>query len=98
MGWCSATNIFDTVVGELLDEEKKSNKKDVIMALISELENGDWDCQGDSEYWEHPLIQEIFKELHPSWFENNEDDVDQDDYEDMDRDNDEDQNQKGIVL
>lgn len=66
MGWCSATIIFDKVVGALLDDK---DKKEAIKALIEALEDNDWDCQSDSDYFDHPLIKEIFKELHPSWFE-----------------------------
>lgn len=66
MGWCSATIIFDEVVGALLDGK---DKKEAIKALIQELEDNDWDCQSDSDYFEHPLIDEIFKELHPDWFD-----------------------------
>lgn len=71
MGWCSATIIFDSVVGALLDHQK-INKKDVITMLIRKLEDGDWDCQQDSDYWDHPMVQEIFREMHPHWFEEDE--------------------------
>jgi len=69
MGWCSATYIFDTMCGELLDKERPPNVEEVIEMLIGELENGDWDCQSDSEYYDHPVVQRIFKRLHPDWFE-----------------------------
>jgi len=71
MGWCSATRIFDPVVGALLDE-KPVDKRDVIKMLIEVLEDGDWDCQQDSAYYDHPLVRSIFKELHPDWFEDEE--------------------------
>lgn len=29
----------------------------------------DWDCEPDSDYWEHPLVRECFKGLKPGWFE-----------------------------
>lgn len=66
MGWCSATRIFDPIVGALLDD-KPVDKKALIKMLAEELENGDWDCQMDSNYWDHPLVREVFKELHPDW-------------------------------
>lgn len=71
MGWCSATTIFDTVCDGLLSDEPQDKKK-IITELISALEDGDWDCQQDSDFWDHPLIQEIMKELHPDWFEDDE--------------------------
>lgn len=70
MGWCSATDIFDQVVGALL--EPPLDKETVIKSLIDELENGDWDCQQDSKYFNHPLIQKIFREKYPHWFEDDE--------------------------
>ena len=72
MGWCSATEIFDSVAGALLDD-KPFDKKQVLRKLIGALEDGDWDCQYESKYFNHPLVKEIFKELHPRWFE--EDDI-----------------------
>jgi len=68
MGWCSATEIFDSVAGLLLDKTELS-KKEVLKKLIKSLEDGDWDCQHESEYWDNPMVKEIFKEIHPSWFE-----------------------------
>lgn len=68
MGWCSATVIFDTVVESLLDETV--DKKETIKYLINVLEDGDWDCQSESDYWEHPLVKECFIETgHKNWYE-----------------------------
>lgn len=61
MGWSSGTRIFDAVVTAVLSEEP-FEKKDVILAVIGALEDGDWDCQNDSPYWNHPLVQEALKE------------------------------------
>jgi hypothetical protein len=66
MGWCSGTDIFDVVVGALLD--KKTTKEGVISSLIVALEGHDWDCQGDSEYFEHPVVRKAMKALHPEWY------------------------------
>lgn len=68
MGWCSGTIIFDEIAKIVLSDEPL-DKKATLKAVIESLENGDWDCQSDSEYWKHPLVQEIFRELHPRWFE-----------------------------
>lgn len=68
MGWCSATTIFDNVAGALL--YKKPEKPEVILEnLIEALEDGDWDCQQESAYWDHPVVRKIMKKLHPAWFE-----------------------------
>lgn len=72
MGWCCATMIFDAIVGTLLDPEKPSERtvEAVIRKLIIELEGRDWDCQQDSKYANHPVVEKIFKELHPRWYDN----------------------------
>ena len=67
MGWCSATELFDKLCDVLFDA--KSDKEPVLKSFITALEDADWDCQVDSKYWDHPLIQKIFRELHPDWFE-----------------------------
>ena len=59
MGWCSATYLFDNIVGALLGKDK-IDTKEVIKNLINTLEEGDWDCQQDSDYYDHPVVKEIF--------------------------------------
>jgi len=73
MGWCSATEIFDTVAEALLSDEPV-DKKETLMILAEVLRYMDWDCQQDSEYWDHPVVQEIFRELEPEWFEDEDED------------------------
>lgn len=68
MGWCSATEIFDTVASILLSD-KPVDKKEVLMVLAEALRDKDWDCENDSFYWDHPVVREIFIELEPEWFE-----------------------------
>lgn len=71
MGWCSEpTRIFDAAVKEIIEPSK--DPKEAIKALINILENGDWDCQHSSSYWDHPLVQAAFKDIHPHWFEEDE--------------------------
>lgn len=67
MGWASAVEIFDVVAGALLDK-KEVDKKSVLKTLIETLEDGDWDTQEDSEYYNHPVVREVMEELHPEWF------------------------------
>ena len=66
MGWCSATVIFDAVCDGLLAKRPPS-KASTVRQLIAALEDGDWDCQQDSEYWSHPIVRAAMKELHPDW-------------------------------
>ena len=68
MGWCSGTRIFDAVCEGLLAEQPK-DKKEALRELIVALEDGDWDCQSESKFWDNPLVQEVMRELHPRWFE-----------------------------
>jgi len=72
MGWCSATVIFDVVAEHILSDAP-IDKKAILLLIANILEDGDWDCQQDSVYYEHPLVQEIMKELHPHWFEEDDD-------------------------
>jgi hypothetical protein len=70
MGWCSATDIFDKVAKFVISAEADTEfKRETLMALIGALEEGDWDCQRDSAYWGDPLIESVFREMHPRWFE-----------------------------
>lgn len=68
MGWGSAVHIFDSIASSLLDETSVS-VKDTLTSLVIALEDRNWDTQRHSEYYDHPIVQEIMRELHPSWFE-----------------------------
>lgn len=71
MGWCSGTTIFDKVVEYIL-ESKDIDKKELIRVLVNALFAQDWDCEGDSKYWKHPLVREVFAEMYPDWFKEEE--------------------------
>jgi len=45
--------------------------------LADAMENEDWDCQGDSAYYDHPIIKRVWKDLDPDW-----EDWDEDEEED----------------
>lgn len=68
MGWSSGSAVFDAVCKVVLDK-KKIKPEEVIRGLIETLEAHDWDTHGESEYFDHPIVQKIFKELNPDWFE-----------------------------
>lgn len=69
MGWCSGTILFDSVLDYVLGDGKDADPKELIKYLINTLEDMDWDCQTDSDYFNHPLVRECFIELDPIWDE-----------------------------
>lgn len=58
MGWCSGTQVFDGVAEELLANPSIPNDVvvNVLLGVKEVLNDMDWDCEGDSAYWEHPFI------------------------------------------
>jgi len=65
MGFCSGTDIFDPVAKELLSDGLSMSDKTrvhLLRVLFTALRNHDWDCQGDSYYWDHPLVQQAARE------------------------------------
>lgn len=71
MGWCSApTDLFDWVSGFALSTDKPDDEKYTLLVKVAGvLEGEDWDCQRDSNDWEDPIVQRVFRYLHPDWFE-----------------------------
>lgn len=67
MGWCSATPIFDAICEAILNE--KADKKELLKITIEALQDGDWDCERDSKYIDHPLVREAFTDLDPDFFD-----------------------------
>lgn len=68
MGWCSGTDIFDRMVQIILKLEISDDAKyETIYSIAEVLEDNDWDCQGDSDYNDEPIVQRAFKALHPDW-------------------------------
>lgn len=67
MGFCSGTDIFDPIAGEILraDWILDENKRSLIKALVKALYSHDWDCEGDSYYYDHPIVQQVLRELNP---------------------------------
>ena len=70
MGWCSGTDVFDNVCKSVLESAiPEADQYRVLHELANQLEDQDWDCQSDSVYYDHPLVQKIMRDLHPRWFE-----------------------------
>jgi len=61
MGWSNGTEIFDQTMKTVL-EQKLSDKSTLEIAevLKNALQNEDWDTEDESEYYEHPVIGEVF--------------------------------------
>lgn len=71
MGWSRGTEIFDKMCDELLetsycwtgstDAEYISDSivLQPLKILIGLLKLEDWDCQCESDYWEHPVIGKL---------------------------------------
>lgn len=71
MGWCSGTRVFDAIAKALLKDDNL-DKKQTLKVVAEALREHDWDCERDSNYWNHPIVQDIFRELEPEWFEEEE--------------------------
>lgn len=70
MGWSSATEIFDAVVDGILSTKATDiEKKVVIKILIRELLSKDWDCESESDFFNHPLVKECFIEIDKRYVE-----------------------------
>ena len=74
MGWCSGTEVFDKVAGAVLNSKlSKTDQHDILYILADSLSDTDWDCQSESEYWDHPPVQKVFEVddyddwVHESW-------------------------------
>ena len=74
MGFCSGTDIFDPVIKVIIESTNAdispTSKVVVVKSLINALEDHDWDCQDDSTYYNHPIVKQAMRELHPDWFRN----------------------------
>jgi len=66
MGWCSGTDIFDSIIlsaeNNGINFESKAGKR-FFQDTVEAFWNHDWDCEGDSNYFY--LIQELFPEEFP---------------------------------
>lgn len=70
MGWCSGTDIFDRVVEMILKTNTSDDEKyKLIYALGEVLEGNDWDCQGDSDYRNEPLVRKALIDLGNDWLD-----------------------------
>lgn len=70
MGWCSGTPIFDSVASYVISSDLTELRKfEVLRTLADAMEDEDWDCQSDSQYWDNEIVQRVMLALHPDWLE-----------------------------
>lgn len=67
MGWNGGTEIFDKFMTLLLDDDMTKTEK--IEKFYSVLQDGDWDTENESDYFHHPLVEEVFQKLWPHWYD-----------------------------
>jgi len=62
MGWGSGTPIFDDVAKVVMKRKiTQSDKKIILKTLVNAMRDQDWDCEGDSDFYDDPFIRkEIF--------------------------------------
>lgn len=75
MGWCSGTDIFDAACKGIIGDKQRVSKEGIkaLTIIVDSLEQHDWDCQQDSRYWDHPVVQQIFRAR--GWFEDEEEEA-----------------------
>jgi hypothetical protein len=71
MGWCSATEIFDGVIKEIIGKVDDETLNRIALRLGMELQNHDWDCECDSDYFDDPRLRKTWKELLGEYYEDN---------------------------
>lgn len=75
MGWSRGTYVFDQVVGDLLTtsgiDDYDFNR--IVYNLLLVLEELDWDNVQESDYYDSPKVKDVIREMHPSWFEDEDD-------------------------
>lgn len=70
MGWCSGTEIFDAVAKYVVSTDQPEDVQvNLLLTLADAMEDMDWDCQQDSAYYDHPIVQKVMRSLHPDWFD-----------------------------
>jgi len=73
MGWCSGTRAFDASIEAAIDAGVKGAKLiDFAVHVMGVLEDMDWDCHSESDYYDHPTIRLAFQQVHPGWYDDDE--------------------------
>lgn len=64
MGWCSATEIFDSILDAVVDYVPEDRMGSVVEQIARPLWDGDWDCEYDSKYFDSHLVHVMHKVGH----------------------------------
>lgn len=68
MGWCSGTGVFDKMAKFIINSPQPEDQKvEALVHLAQALEDQDWDCQQDSDFYEDPIVRRALRQLHPDW-------------------------------
>lgn len=74
MGWGSASSIMSQIIEAVKPHvADKEARKAIYIPVIGALEDGDWDTQ-DECMGEDEAYDEAIKELHPDWYDEDEED------------------------
>jgi len=61
------TEIFDTVINVLVEDDEEVDKETLIKELINILEAFNWIAPRKSDFFDHPLVEKCFRDIHPDW-------------------------------
>lgn len=79
MGWASASGIMSDIISAIKPVlPDKETRKKVYLPIIQSFEDSDWDTQ-DECMGEDEAYDEVIKELHPTWFDDEEYELEEDD-------------------
>ena len=74
MGWASGSRVMSQIIGAIQPHLPDENaRKEVYKILIGVFEDSDWDTQDECE-GEDPAFDAALEELHPDWYEEEEED------------------------
>ncbi len=57
MGWCSGTYVFDEIAKAYLEDK---NPTELMIAVGKAMQNADWDCEYDSDYFNDSRMEAIW--------------------------------------
>ena len=78
MGWASASRIMSDIIAAIQPRvSDKEARKAIYAPIIDSLEEGDWDTQ-DECLGEDEAYDEVLKEKHPGWYDDEDEDDDED--------------------
>jgi hypothetical protein len=79
MGWASGSRLFNSVIEVLKNNiDDKQLREDIYIELIEAFEDCDWDTQ-DECMDRDPAFDSALKELHPNWYDRDDDYEEEDD-------------------